>query len=673
MSFEREFTYADIKVERKGTLLRIENAALLREFDISQAVPKTVKYMDKNSGRVLAEGGTYCDFSFVGYNMPDYPSKTVDYILKDIDAVFCPASVFEGEHVKVSIKIYETIQRLSFERVYHIYPGLPYMAAYTFISSETIPSVYWNRRDQLNRDADPIYMESRAETLKLVSGLKASKIVWYQGRTDYTNDVYREGAPEGELLNGNILICRDGDVGLFFLQEAPPSEERRDFERHDFRLDGDSVYSCCWGIPPDEIKPDCNLRSYRHVTGFFKGDESAASLSIKKYLKTRFPLDPATHCTVMVNPWGCGNFPALVSESFLIEEFKASGKLGATHYQIDDGWQKGRALREFEANHRHPGDDFWTINKELLPFGFGPVCKAAAEAGVEPALWFAPAAHLAYREWKKDAATLLRFHLENGFRFFKLDFIRARSKESEDNLEKMMRYLREVSNGEIYFNLDTTNGQRPGYFLFLEYGNIFLENRYLCREWGQVYHPEHVLNNLWRLAKYCRTQTIQIEFSDPDIINYSYFEKKGINPPDEYSSDYWVAVAMFASPLLWFAPSRLKEKTAEAFSRVIKLHRKYASEIFAGEVLPIGEEPSGKAVTGLVSHNADKDSGLIIVYREKKAAESADIKLSFLKGDYKLTELSPEGEAKSEFGVKNGVLSVKLEKAASWKLFRYTK
>ena len=38
------------------------------------------------------------------------------------------------------------------------------------------------------------------------------------------------------------------------LQEAPPSTERRDFEKHDFRITEDNIlFSCGWGIAPGEL------------------------------------------------------------------------------------------------------------------------------------------------------------------------------------------------------------------------------------------------------------------------------------------------------------------------------------------------------------------------------------------------------------------------------------
>jgi hypothetical protein len=258
------------------------------------------------------------------------------------------------------------------------------------------------------------------------------------------------------------------------------------------------------------------------------------------------------------------------------------------------------------------------------------------------------------------------------FRIFKIDFIQTRTKEAEDNLEKMLKHLREKSEGRIYFNLDTTNGQRPGYFMFLEYGNIFLENRYVCHKWGVGYHPEHTLNNLWNLATYMRPQSLQIEIPDPGIINYEFYKEKGISSPDVYDPEYWAGIAMFANPLLWLAPSRLAPDFQEIYAKVISLHREYAAEIFSGEIYSIGAEPDGASITGLQSHNDQTESGLFIVYRELNAPETADLELKLLNGDrkYQINKIGYDGE--TEWKIKQGgKLLIKVEQPGSWKLFRY--
>ncbi len=672
MAQDNKFVYKDISVISDNVLLVVENGCFRREFDLSAGVPRTLGLWDKKTGKQLAGETPDTDFSFIGLNMPG-GDRTLDYQIEELLAVEKPASLFDGERVEIEMHIKEHVQQLEFRRIYIVYPDLPVIAVSTSIRGKTVPNVYWSRRgEEFNNDRSEAWMESCADSIKLSDELQPELAVEFAGRTDYTNDIVMDHRAGEGMYNGNLLFCKESSgAGLFVLQEAPPSSERRDYEKHDYRITDGRIFSCGWGIEPQELDNNF-LKSYRHVIGIFPNDGTGGTSVLKNYLRTRFPFDPNEKCSVMVNPWGCGCFRDLVSEPFLEEELRAAGKLNATHYQIDDGWQAGRTLQELENNNRCAGHDFWEINRELLPNGFEPVLKAAEEAGVEPALWVAPSANQHYRDWQEFAVLLYDYHQRYGFKIFKIDYVRTKNKEAEDNLEKMLRALREKSGGDIYFNLDTTNGQRPGYFMFLEYGNIFLENRYVCHNWGIGYHPEETLSNFWRLSQYVRAQSLQIEIPDPDIINYEFYEKRGTTPPDVYSCDYWAAIALFANPLLWFAPSRLKPAAAQTYTDMMSLHRRLCKDIFAGEIYPIGAEPTGKSITGFQSHNADTGNGLFILYCEKEAPLKSEVELKLLDSEksYCFSQLDIDSESVLR-ETSGSMFSVEFEIRGSWKLFRY--
>ena len=65
--------------------------------------------------------------------------------------------------------------------------------------------------------------------------------------------------------DGNLLFCKNSSgAGFLYLQEAPPSGERRDMETCDFRVKDGEIHSCSWGIHPSEIRPGKTFRGYRH-------------------------------------------------------------------------------------------------------------------------------------------------------------------------------------------------------------------------------------------------------------------------------------------------------------------------------------------------------------------------------------------------------------------------
>ncbi|MFA7185306.1 MAG: hypothetical protein WC082_10450, partial [Victivallales bacterium] len=369
---------------------------------------------------------------------------------------------------------------------------------------------------------------------------------------------------------------------------------------------------------------------------------------------------------------GCGDFPDSVSEDFLLAEIAASGEIHATHYQVDDGWQKGRALSELSINNRNIQPGFWEISKPHLPHGFNKLLISAQNSNIQLALWVAPSFNCEYRDWRKFADILFEFYEKYHIKMFKIDAVKIRTKEAEDNLEKLLKSLRERSNGEIFFNLDTTNGQRPGYFMFLEYGNIFLENRYLCRIAGCQYHPESTLNNLWRLSKYMRPQILQIEVADPNAICYEAYKGKLFAAPDVYPPEYWLAIAMFANPLIWLAPSRLTKESKKIFREMIDLHLKYRKQIFEEEIYPLGEEPSGKALTGFISTNMAGSKGFILAFREIKASESAVWDIPFVQNPaVKIKRVAGNAGGKINC-IEAGKFQVKLDREAAYLMVEFS-
>lgn len=667
MSKHVNFSYKDIEIKCNSDILTIENSTIKRVFDLAAGIPRTLEVYDKTASRKVFGENPAGDFSFIGMNLPEDDRETA-YFIESIKIAEYEAGIFDGERIELDITIRDAIQQLTFRRRYIICPELPVMAVKTSISALTSPDMYWHRRSDYNCHLPESRLESRMDSVSLSEDLVPLRTVEFAGRTDYTDEQVIEHEIVDDHLTGNLFFCRSGDgCGAFILQEAPPSAERRDWEKYDFRLEAARVYSCGWGIEPQDVgEPE--LWGYRHVVGCFREDGSGGASLLKKYLKTRFPLDIERHTSVMVNPWGCGCFPQLVGAEFLEGEIKAAGELHATHYQIDDGWQYGKSLGQLSRHNQCADADFWKINPELFPKGFESLLALAEKQGLKLALWVAPSANRHYRDWKEFADMLYDYHRKYGFEMFKIDFVKIRTKEAEDNLEKMLRYLREKSNGKIYFNLDTTNGQRSGYFMFLEYGNIFLENRYACRGGVVKYHPEKTLNNLWNLAKYLRPQTLQIEFTDPGLIDRAHYRERGVPCPDQYDCGYWAAVTLFANPLVWLAA--VKEK----YRAVIDLHRKYSREIFRGEIYPIGTEPNGKSITGFQSHDPDTGTGLFILYCEIAAPLRAEVPLLFIRADaeYECYELSVDIEL-SVRKLFSSKFDVKFSDTGTWKLFRYSK
>ena len=661
------FTYKDISVEQRPDRLIISNSKITRELDIANGYPRTVALAGAN-GRALAAESETIDFNFMGYNMPG--RSDVVYEITNIECCAVEPTLFEGGHVRVCMDIFEPRGQLKFRREYIIYPEVAAIAVETSIVSPVEPNVYWTYRSQLrcveNRATNgPHY--NAMDAITPAEDVTRFDAVEFLGRTDNCDVQVYEHPDVKANANGNILYCSNSDgSGFAFLQEAPPSVERRDLEEFDFHFGDDRrIASCCWGVSPHEVEPGKSYRGYRHIILVFNTPREREEI-IFNYLKARYPDSSRKHA-VMVNPWGCGGFPSRVSEEFLVSEVKATAKLGAECYQIDDGWQRGNGLWDLLGSNFALGNEFWEISTTRLKGTFAPMRAAADKVGVELALWTAPFFNVGYRDSVPFGDMILKYHREWGFNFIKVDSMVLRDYAAEQRLTSMFRRIREESNGEIFINLDVTNGQRGGFFYLLEYGNLFLQNRYVSLDIGIGYHPEKTLNSLWRLARYTRAQYLQIEIPYHAKVNEDFYTKNMAQrpSPSSYPQRYWAAIALFADPLLWFAPSDVVEPYASELREVMELHKKYRDKIFAGDTFPVGQEPNGKAVTGLWSRR--DDGGMLVVYREL-GSENGEIALE-LPGVENAAVKLVHGNATAEW--KNGALQVTIPAAADFALFEY--
>lgn len=599
----------DIRISADDSSLTLECAGLIRKLDLTSGAPRTISLRLDNGGEMIDSEKTGQDFYFIGLSLS---SSETPFQITDIKAAWHEASILSGEHASVILSIIDKRCDTEFQRTYILFPGIPAIGVQTAIKTPVLPNIYWSHRRGLQNFNEISKSESCQDMLRLSFKPCNVKAVEFIARTDYTDELVKEHKGTG-LLNGNILYAESTDgSGILYLQEAMPSEERRDFEMHDFRVTDSEVASCGWGIPPEELSQNDFQVSCRHVL-FAYTEAKAVPALLKKYLKARFPITPEQSGQVVVNPWGCGQFPRLVSEDFLKKDIAASAKAGADYYQIDDTWQKGDTLGALTLHNEHIRPSFWEVSPKLNGT-FATLVETAKNAGVKLGLWLAPSSNCEYRDWRETVEIIHGMYRKYGFDLFKIDGVRTRTYEAEENLRKLLETARLESDGKIYFNLDTTNGQRPGYFMFLEYGNIFLENRYVCHKWGQGYHPEKTLRSLWRLSKYMRPQMLQIEIPDPNDINAEFYASK--RKPQDYSIEYWGAISLFACPLLWFTPSRSTEDILAGVKNMTSLHTKLWREIFDCEIYPIGDEPSGKAITGFQAHNHSTGHGFLLFFRE---------------------------------------------------------
>ena len=626
-----EVTFKDVRVVWDDKELSFSNAGYSRKYSLSTPLPHTLEMRD-GKGRLFAgETALSSDIDLYGYT---YQSQFKSWHLETVNAVVREDLPFESDHILVTMRYFDDFSHTRLAREFYLYPGIAMYGVRNTLELKVIPDHYFNSRPGLRQDyydyasraghGEKFKCEPVVETFHMAEDLKAVMSVEFAGHTDVHDTPVREHLIEEGVteFSGNLLFCEDKETcGVMILQEAPPSTERREIQTYDFRqsAEGD-ILSLGWGLNHDELRPGELFVSYRNAVGIYHNAAEKDEL-LKNYCRTRFNYGKERY-GVVCNAWGCGNFGSRINPEFLAAEVQGAANCGADSYQVDDQWQCGKLGDLCYMNKDVVLRDYWNINPASVENGnFDSLVELARKCGVKLALWIAPSLTKRYADHREFSELILDFHKRYGFELFKIDGAFFSNYDAEQNFEKLLRTVSLESGKKIFCNLDVTAGMRGGYFKLLEYGNLFLENRYACHVWGMGYHPLRTLRNAWNLAKYVRLQYLQLEIPYCEDVNDEFYVKKGEINPNTYDWDFWFAVSFFGNPLLWFAPSTVKPEHQAIAARMIALHKKYREEIFAGIISPVGAEPAADTLSGLVSRKDGRDE-FMVLYRGHEAEES---------------------------------------------------
>ncbi len=215
---------------------------------------------------------------------------------------------------------------------------------------------------------------------------------------------------------------------------------------------------------------------------------------------------------------------------------------------------------------------------------------------------------------------IINLFRSTGISYYKIDGVEIPDKQAEINLGKFFGKVKDQTNGKVFFDLDLTAGTRGGYFMFRYAGNLFLENRYT--DWGN-YYPFHTLRNVWMLSRYFPPEVLQVEFLNKWRNKDKYPSDDPFAPSAYENFDYLFAVTMAGQPLAWFEATGLPEDSFSV-STEIDAYRKIQGDFHAGNVFPVGDEPSGRSWTGFQSVQEGK--GYFLIFRENSDDGEVEIK-----------------------------------------------
>ncbi|RKN80594.1 alpha-galactosidase [Paenibacillus ginsengarvi] len=492
--------------------------------------------------------------------------------------------------------------------------------------------------------------------------------------------LYTDGekhSPSGNFMTVRNNLSRDG---LLLVKDSPTPFGQLNRTDGDYFIAGKRFWVTGSGIAAEDLAHGEWVQSYGSAVGVYHGGELEQWRLIRQYHECLEVRQGAGDTFVMSNTWGDRSRDSRVTEAFMMLELEQAARLGITHVQIDDGWQKGTTANSFItggtwADYYSKVADFWEVHPERFPNGLKPVVERAKQLGIELGLWFSPDSTNDFTYWQTDLELLKSMWDKFGIRSFKLDGISIRSKLGEARFLRMLDEMTAHASGDVYFNLDTTNGQRLGYLYHTSGGNLFLENRYSD---FRSYYPHWTLRNIWMLAPYVPAGKLQMEFLNPGRNEALY----GDDPlsPSACGIAYGFAATLFTSPLAWMELSGLSESDVRTLTPMIGLFNRLKVELSGGHVLPIGEQPNGAGWTGLQCITGERE-GYLLVFREYTEEAAGLFRLwgdSF--GAITLESLvRSEGKERFDFAAETirltpdsaGRVSVSLPKPLSFGLFRY--
>ena len=288
---------------------------------------------------------------------------------------------------------------------------------------------------------------------------------------------------------------------------------------------------------------------------------------------------------------------------------------GVDVIQIDDGWQTGRTKNSARGAGVWTGywaenPNFWQPDPVRFPGGLLPLAKEAAAKGMKFGLWFGPDSSNDFANWERDANRILELHRLDGIDYFKIDGVKALSKQAEQNLRRLFDRVQLETGGKVVFDLDVTAEIRPGYFGMSDVGPLFVENRYTD---SHGYFPHQTLRNLWQLAAYVDPRRVRMEVLNNERNEAGYAGDP--LAPSSYTPDYLFASVMFANPLGWFETSNLSPAYTTAMGKLVRIWKEQRNELFADTILPVGEAPDGTNWSGFAAFNAARNAGYLLYFR----------------------------------------------------------
>ncbi|WP_240479680.1 alpha-galactosidase [Paenibacillus wynnii] len=623
-------SFEDCYVVLEGQYLKIGNQSLERVWNITEGIPTVVSLKNKVTNKEwLTTEDTHDWLSNVNQKYAFFNSSFIngDKLSLSVEADTDDDCGVAKKHLKVQVSI--EYSECIIKWIHIVYPGSPILRS--FINVTLKEGVILPERIEQTEDvpAQRAYFKELTDDYQDSYPLEPNHCGWKSVEfidvtDDFDNLVFtKEGLfnrREHRFVQGNLLVVHDhlSKEGLTLIKEGPTPHDYLGDVDSDYFIKGMNVFTTGWGFGENDLNTHQTLTSYGSTVLLWSGNEEDALSALNEYHNAIHIFNPEKDAFIMSNTWGDQSSDGRLSEEFLLDELEVAARTGVTFYQIDDGWQNGTTANSVlpggawgKGYYKH-NPDFWTVNNKRFPNGLEPIIASAKEKGIKMGLWFSPDSINDFENREKDSSVLIDLHNKYGIAAFKMDGIEFTSKAGEENLTKLLRRVIHFTDSKVFFNMDVTAGIRSGYYGQLQYGSLFLENRFTGKfgEWPN-YFPHCTLRNIWMLSRYYPSYRLQAEFLN--VKRNVELYQGDVLAPSACGIEYSFAITMFANPLAWMEQTGLDEESIRILGEIIPKYKEFQSDILGGHVLPIGDEPNGTTWTGFQSITSDNGGYLLVV------------------------------------------------------------
>jgi len=248
--------FKDCLITIKKDIYTIENSKIKREFRCKDGIFHTISFYDKSTKTEWIDSkGTEHDFSYEGL-LKTYSGEAIKLKVLNAKTSLAKNDIFQKDSLSLYITLFDENQKLTINRKYTVYPDIAAIAVKTTIKTQVVPNFYgmteFNHKIKM-KACDSVI--DRLETAKIAK----CKTVSLFGRTDSTNEMVREenfslgGKKEFSAVGSMFFAMDKKSNGLFFVQEAPSTGEKRREGDYDFVLKNGTLKNIGWGILPTAI------------------------------------------------------------------------------------------------------------------------------------------------------------------------------------------------------------------------------------------------------------------------------------------------------------------------------------------------------------------------------------------------------------------------------------